>query len=153
MIYQISKKDKNLVGTIRLTTSKSESNRVLIIQQLCKDFFEINNIAQAQDTETMKRILAELKKNNFQPKIEEYDVGAAGTTMRFLCAFFATQKGTRILTGSERMKHRPIKILVNGLRDLGAKIEYLGEEGFRTLKIEGREVKGGAIEVDGNVSS
>ncbi|MEO6882828.1 MAG: 3-phosphoshikimate 1-carboxyvinyltransferase [Bacteroidia bacterium] len=154
MIYQISKKNKNLFGTIHLTTSKSESNRVLIIQQLCKDIFEIKNIAEAQDTETMKTILAQLKKNNFQfGKTKEYDVGAAGTTMRFLCAFFATQKGTHILTGSQRMKERPIKILVDALRALGAKIDYLGEEGYPPLKIEGKELKGGEIEVDGNVSS
>ncbi|HVA98664.1 MAG TPA: 3-phosphoshikimate 1-carboxyvinyltransferase [Bacteroidia bacterium] len=154
MIYQISKKDKNLIGTIHLTTSKSESNRVLIIQQLCKDFFEIKKIAQAQDTETMKNILAQFKKNNFQTdNTKTYDVGAAGTTMRFLCAFFATQKGTHILTGSDRMQKRPIKILVDALRELGAKIDYLGQEGFPPLKIEGRELKGGEIVVAGNVSS
>nr|MBA3704520.1 3-phosphoshikimate 1-carboxyvinyltransferase [Bacteroidota bacterium] len=110
-MYRISHPTKKLQGSIELTASKSESNRALIIQALCKEKFEIKNLASAQDTQTLQRILTsefQLPNSNFT-----HDVGAAGTTMRFLAAYFSTKTGTHILTGSERMKKRPIGILVN----------------------------------------
>ncbi len=146
MKYTISHPTKKLAGTIELTASKSESNRALIIQALCSEKFEIKNLASAQDTETLAKILS-------SPDSELIDVGPAGTTMRFLTAYFATKIGTRTLTGSDRMKKRPIGILVNALRDLGAHIQYLDKEGFPPLKITGKALKGGEIEMDGNVSS
>ncbi len=151
MRYRISHPSKTLQGSIQLTASKSESNRALIIQALCNEKFEIKNLATAQDTTTLQHILTSAIK---QPQSNAtYDVGAAGTTMRFLTAYFATQPGTHILTGSDRMKKRPIGILVNALLDLGATIEYMEEEGFPPLKITGKALKGGEIEIDGNVSS
>ena len=106
MKYRISHPTKKLIGNINLTASKSESNRALIIQALCSERFEIQNLAKADDTVVLQQIL---NSQLSTPDSElTYDVGASGTAMRFLTAFFATKKGTRILTGSERMKKRPI---------------------------------------------
>lgn len=151
MIYKIAKSDKIVKGTIHLTSSKSESNRALIIQALCKDSFEIKNLTKAQDT----KILAEILNYELRTTNDEliYDIGHSGTTMRFLTAFFATKKGVHVLTGSKRMKERPIKILVDALRLLGAEIEYIEKENFAPLKITGKQLNGGEIEMDGTVSS
>jgi 3-phosphoshikimate 1-carboxyvinyltransferase len=146
MNYRISHPSKKINGTIELTASKSESNRALIIQALCEEEFEIANLAQAQDTQTLEDIL-------YTPGLQTIDVGPAGTVMRFLTAYYATRPGVRTITGSERMKKRPIGILVDALRQLGASITYLGDEGFPPLKVEGKTLKGGEIEIDGNVSS
>lgn len=148
MIYQIAHTTKNIKGTIQLTASKSESNRALIIQALCSEHFEIENLAKAQDTVTLKTLLDRSEKQD-----EIYDVGPAGTTMRFLTAYFATLPGKRILTGSERMKQRPIGLLVNALNELGADIQYLEKEGYPPLQINGNKLKGGEIEIDGSISS
>lgn len=153
MSYRVSHPTKILKGTIELTASKSESNRALIIQALCEDDFEIKNLAAAEDTRVLKEILARVKANT-STEIKMYDVGAAGTTMRFLTAYLATKKGVNcILTGSERMQNRPIGILVDALRDLGAKIGYVEKEGYPPLMIKGNELEGGKVLIDGNVSS
>jgi 3-phosphoshikimate 1-carboxyvinyltransferase len=141
MNYRISHPTKKIEGEITLTASKSESNRALLIRALCQEKFEIDNLALAQDTTTLDTLL-KLSATKYGFALA-HDVGAAGTTMRFLTAFFATKMGTHILTGSERMKKRPIGILVNALRDLGASIEYIEEEGFPPLKIHGSVLKGG----------
>lgn len=151
MNYRISNHTKKLEGNITLTASKSESNRALIIQALCSERFEISNLAKAQDTQTLQSILNSVKKNN--NTTNTYDVGPAGTAMRFLTAYLSTQPGTHILTGSDRMKKRPIGILVDALRQLGANIEYMEEEGFPPLKINGKKLTGTEIEIDGSVSS
>lgn len=130
--------------TIQLTGSKSESNRALIIQSLCEGTV-INNLSEAQDTVTLDRILKDLPST--------VDVGPAGTAMRFLAARLSIQPGEFILTGSERMKARPIGILVDALKELGANIEYLEKDGFPPLKIRGKELEGGTISIDGSVSS
>ncbi len=148
MIYQIAHTTKNIKGTILLTASKSESNRALIIQALCSEHFEIENLAKAQDTVTLKTLLDRSEKTD-----EIYDTGPAGTTMRFLTAYLATLPGKRILTGSERMKQRPIGLLVNALNELGADIQYLEKEGYPPLQINGNKIKGGEIEIDGSISS
>lgn len=145
MICRISRPDKKLKGTIHLTASKSESNRVLIIRALCRQPFPVENLATAKDTQILQEALA--------GSSSEINVGPAGTTMRFLTALFAVTGGCRLITGSERMKQRPIGILVNALRKLGASISYTGKEGYPPLKIEGRDLTGGALEVDGNISS
>lgn len=137
--------NKEISGDINLTSSKSESNRVLVIRALCDEHFQINNLAAAKDTETMEDLLED--DNSIK------DVGPAGTTMRFLTAFYANTPGTWILTGSERMRNRPIKILVDALVGLGAKIEYLEKEGCPPMKIEGGNLRGGKISIDGSVSS
>ncbi len=153
MNYRVSHPTKTLKGEITLTASKSESNRALILQALCKQHVEINNLAAAEDTRVLNEILQAIKSNT-SDDVQTYDVGAAGTTMRFLTAFLATKKGTNcILTGSERMKNRPIKILVDALRHLGADIEYLEKEGYPPLRIKGKELEGSEVEIDGSVSS
>ncbi len=141
----IKAETKIINGEVNLTASKSESNRVLIIRALCEKHFPINNLAAAKDTETMVELLA----NEGTIK----DVGPAGTTMRFLTAFYANTPGKWVLTGSERMRNRPIAILVDALNKLGAKIKYLEKEGCPPLEIEGGNLKGGKISIDGSVSS
>ena len=141
----IKAETKIINGEVNLTASKSESNRVLIIRALCEKHFPIHNLAAAKDTETMVELLA----NEGTIK----DVGPAGTTMRFLTAFYANTPGKWVLTGSERMRNRPIAILVDALNKLGAKIKYLEKEGCPPLEIEGVNLKGGKISIDGSVSS
>ncbi len=150
MIYEVSRPNRVLKGTIALPSSKSESNRALIIRALCKQPFEIKNISTAQDTQTLLLILTSTI--NHQPSTI-CDVGAAGTAMRFLTAYFAATPGTKTLTGSDRMKERPIRILVEALRGLGAEIEYAEKDGYPPLKINGMVLKGGEVEIDGSVSS
>ncbi|RMG76668.1 MAG: 3-phosphoshikimate 1-carboxyvinyltransferase, partial [Bacteroidetes bacterium] len=127
MVYTISKSDRNITGEIRLDGSKSISNRVLIIRALCEENFRIDAIAQAKDTEILQELLAS--------KEAVLDAGAAGTTFRFMTAWLALQPGSQVLTGTERMKQRPIGILVEALKKLGADIEYLEKEGYPPLKI------------------
>lgn len=127
MIYQISKPDRRLIGEITLAGSKSISNRTLIIQALCDEDFPILHIANAKDTQLLTELL--------QSEKIVRDAGAAGTTFRFLTAYLALQPSTQILTGSERMKQRPIKVLVDALRQLGANIDYLEQEGYPPLQI------------------
>lgn len=126
--YKISKPNRRIVGEITLDGSKSLSNRILIIKALCDSAFPIHNLSTSNDTQTLVKLLAQTDNDTF-------DCGAAGTTFRFLTAHFALQPGTQILTGSERMKQRPIGKLVNALRALGCDIEYLNTEGYPPLKI------------------
>lgn len=146
MTYRISHPTKKLTGSIDLTASKSESNRALIIQALCADRFEIRNLAAAQDTQILQQILQSEDKTHV-------DAGAAGTGMRFLTAYLSALPGMHVLSGSERMKKRPVGILVDALRSLGATITCLENEGYPPLRIEGKMLKGGGVEIDGNVSS
>lgn len=127
MVYQISKSDRRIVGEITLAGSKSISNRVLIIQALCEDRFPIHRLANAKDTQLLQELLA-------SDRIVR-DAGAAGTTFRFLTAYLAIQPGIQVLTGTERMKKRPIKILVDALHQLGANITYLEQDGYPPLQI------------------
>ncbi len=144
-MLKLNKENKSIRGEIVLTASKSESNRVLMIRALCDTLFPIHNLAAAKDTQTMIDLL--------QSKGETWDVGPAGTTMRFLTAFAALSEGTHVLTGSERMKNRPIRILVDALKQLGADIQYMEKEGCPPLKIKGGQLRGGKISIDGSVSS
>jgi 3-phosphoshikimate 1-carboxyvinyltransferase len=145
MNYTISKSDRILKGEITLPASKSISNRVLIINALSYSPYNIGNLSDSDDTKAMEEVL-NASTNNF-------DIGHAGTAMRFLTAFLSKIVGEWTITGSERMQQRPIKILVDALNHLGAKIEYLEKEGFPPLKIFGTSLKGGVIELDGSVSS
>ncbi len=159
MVYKISKPDKHLEGTVYLTASKSESNRVLIVQALSSQRFRITNLAESLDTQILAKILSNEtsgKHANTLKKLNEevnYNTGPGGTTIRFLTAFFACREGTRILSGSDRMNQRPINALVDALISLGAKITYLGTEGCPPVKIEGVKMKGGYIEMEAGVSS
>jgi len=144
-IYQITAPER-LRADIELPASKSISNRALIICALSGGCELPANLSDCDDTEVMIRALRDMP-----PTI---DIGAAGTAMRFLTALLAaTEHGTHILTGSERMKQRPIGLLVEALRRLGSDISYVGEDGFPPLRITGRRLEGGLIEIAGNVSS
>jgi 3-phosphoshikimate 1-carboxyvinyltransferase len=134
-----------LNGSITLEGSKSISNRLLILQALCEGGFEIKNLSPSDDSTTLNRLLKE--------NASIGDVGAAGTTMRFLTAFYAIGDTVKILTGSERMKQRPIKILVDALNELGAAISYEGQQGYPPIKITGKKVAGGALTIRADVSS
>jgi len=140
------KKNGRLRGTIKLVASKSESNRALIINALGGGKGAIGNLSEARDTRTMSSLL---KSND---KI--WDVLDAGTTMRFLTAFAAVKGLNKILTGTERMQQRPIKILVDALRNIGVKINYLKNDGYPPLEIIGFENQtADKIQVRGDVSS
>ncbi|PHN01928.1 3-phosphoshikimate 1-carboxyvinyltransferase [Flavilitoribacter nigricans] len=134
MTYQLNKTDRKISGTLSLTGSKSISNRALLIRALCEEPFEINRLAAANDTELMEALIASSD--------EVRDAGPAGTTFRFLTAYLSLQPGTQILTGTERMKQRPIGVLVEALRSLGANIEYLEKDGYPPLKIGEAETLG-----------
>ena len=137
---------QKLNQTIKLPASKSISNRALIIYALSGSGILPQNLSDCDDTEV---IIKALRDNPY-----EIDIKAAGTAMRFMTAFLATREGEEhVLTGTERMKHRPIHVLVDALRLLGADIEYTGEEGFPPLRIRGRLLEGGLLEVPGNISS
>ncbi|CAN5372598.1 3-phosphoshikimate 1-carboxyvinyltransferase [soil metagenome] len=141
---------KVLKGEVKLPLSKSECNRLLIIRAITGTDFWIPEISDAEDTVSLGRIIEELKTHE---NGNTYDVGPAGTSMRFLSALLASVPGVYYLTGSDRMKERPIGILVKALESIGADIEYTEKEGFPPLKIFGGILQGGEVEVDGSVSS
>lgn len=131
---------------VNLPASKSISNRALIIYALSDCCILPDNLSDCDDTAVIIRALRD--------NPATIDIGAAGTAMRFATAFLAaTASGEHVLTGTERMKHRPIAILVDALRFLGADIDYVGEQGFPPLAIRGRKLDGGMLEIEGNVSS
>lgn len=144
MKYRISK-PRNLTAEVTLPASKSISNRALILSALSGGGTRLlTNVSDCDDTTAMLRALT------FPDTI---DIGAAGTSMRFLTAFLSIGEGTHLITGSERMRHRPIGVLVDALRLLGADIEYAGEAGFPPLRITGKTLAGGEVCLPGNVSS
>jgi len=135
----------NCNSKIEITGSKSESNRVLLLQGLYPEI-EIENISNSDDSEVMIKAL--------HSKSDVIDVHHAGTAMRFLTAYFSIQKGrTVILKGSSRMHERPIGILVDALNQLGAKITYLEKDGFPPLKIEGTIIDKNKVTLKANISS
>ncbi len=144
---RLHKKDRILKGEISLPGSKSIANRALIIQALCDEPFEISNLSSAKDTRTLLKLL-ESSENTL-------DAGPAGTTFRFMTAYLSLQVGTQILTGSERMKQRPIGVLVEALNELGTNIEYLDKEGYPPLRIHPSESIGkkNEISVAADISS
>ena len=145
MQYEI-KAPQVLNQTIKLPASKSISNRALIIHALSGGAILPNNLSDCDDT----TVIIDALQNN----PHEINIKAAGTAMRFMTAFLSVKDGEEhVLTGTERMKHRPIGVLVDALRHLGADIKYAGEEGFPPLHIKGRKLEGGLLEVPGNISS
>src|ERR1700760_2231479 len=117
----LTKKSKSVSGTVQLTGSKSECNRALIIEALSNGKVRVENVSDAMDTYTLQKMLrSNLKTQKLGDVESQIDIGPAGTAMRFLTAYLTLQSNTVTLTGSERMKQRPIGILVNALRDLGA---------------------------------
>ena len=132
-------------GTVAISGSKSESNRLLILQNIFPNI-QLKNLSNSDDT---KHLIAALIS-----KDRTVDIGHAGTAMRFLTAYFATRKGREvILTGSHRMQNRPIEILVEALQSLGADIEYVDKFGFPPLLIKGKHLIENRVKINGNVSS
>ena len=145
MILLKSNDEKKCVGEIKITGSKSETNRLLILKELFKKI-SLSNISNSDDSNVMRKAL-----NSDESII---DIGHAGTAMRFLTSFYAISDGREIvLTGSDRMKERPIKILVDALNELGANIKYTGNKGYPPLKIKGKNISGGEIILPSNISS
>lgn len=139
------KKSSDL-GKIHIPGSKSESNRALLINALCKTSGSIENLSSARDTQLMQTLL--------KAEQEEIDVKDAGTVMRFLTAFFGLTGQSKILTGTARMQERPIGILVDALRNIGVEVEYLKKEDYPPLQTKGlKEQKNDTISIDGSVSS
>ena len=142
----IIKAPQRLYQTVRLPASKSISNRSLVIHALSGGSVLPDNLSDCDDTEV---IINALRNNPY-----EIDIKAAGTAMRFMTAYLAVKEDEEhVITGTERMRHRPIGTLVDALRRLGADISYMGEEGFPPLRIRGRKLEGGLLEVAGNISS
>lgn len=144
MIYSVTA-PQNISVLIDLPASKSISNRALILNALSKSQYAIENLSDSDDTRVMLKA--------FESSESEIDIGAAGTSMRFLTAYFSQLEGKRVITGTERMKNRPIRILVDALQNLGAEINYLEKDGFPPLEIHGKLLRGGEIFLDGGVSS
>lgn len=137
---------RQLQARVCLPASKSISNRALIINALSRSAVMPENVSDCDDTRVMLAALRD--------RPEVIDIGAAGTAMRFLTAYLSVTPGTHTITGTERMRHRPIAILVDALRRLGADIRYEGEEGFPPLRITGNpHLQGGELTLPGNVSS
>ena len=132
--------------TIELPASKSISNRALVIHMLSGGATLPQNISDCDDTE----VIVEAMRQNLPPEI---NIKAAGTAMRFMTAYLSLTTGTHVLTGTERMKHRPIGTLVDALRMLDADIEYVDEQGFPPLRITGKALQGGDLEMSGSISS
>jgi len=151
---RLSHPTKSLKGTVELTGSKSESNRALIIQAWGGGVVEVANLSSAADTETLGQALRAIARTTGGEEATVIDVGPAGTAMRFLAAYLSTTNGRYLLTGSERMKQRPIGILVDALRALGAHVEFAGQTGYPPLAINGgfNQVTD-TVTVKGDVSS
>lgn len=150
-LLKLSYAGTTINGTIPLTGSKSESNRALILSALSKGKVRVQNLSNADDTVTLKKAL-ELATN---PKGEiTIDIGPAGTAMRFLTGYLSLSDGNFVLTGSDRMKQRPIGILVEALKSIGATINYRNAEGFPPLAITGGLTQtADALAIRGDVSS
>ncbi len=145
MHYTISKSEKNIEGRILVPSSKSISNRVQIINALSYSFESIKNLSTCDDSKVMQEVLFS--------NTNTFDVGHAGTSMRFLTAYLSKILGEWTLTGSDRMKKRPISALVDALNSLGAQITYLEKEGYPPLKILGSNITGKEVELDASTSS
>jgi len=145
MLLHINHPSQNCLGSLNITGSKSETNRLLLLQALYPGL-TIENRSNSDDSVAMNHALT--------TDSSLIDIHHAGTAMRFLTAFFATQEGREIvLTGSSRMQERPIGVLVDALRKLGAQISYEKKEGYPPLRISGKALKGGAVSLPANISS
>ena len=146
--------EKNVViqTILDIPSSKSISNRALIIQALCTEKNALENPSISDDTKVLKSALEQIKNKNSTQALT-INIGLAGTAFRFLTAFLATQNGKFILTGAKRIQERPIKPLVEALQKLGADISYLNNEGFAPLLIKGKKLKAKTLEIDADISS
>ncbi len=145
MNIKISHTKNKLAGKLHITGSKSESNRLMILQALFPSL-KVKNLSNSDDTKVIQKALTS--------KDKEIDIHHAGTAMRFLTAYFATREGREtVLTGSKRMQERPVKLLVNALKSMGADITYEKNEGFPPLRIRGKKLKAEEVTVQANISS
>ncbi|MEP6611767.1 MAG: 3-phosphoshikimate 1-carboxyvinyltransferase [Mucilaginibacter sp.] len=159
----LTKTSKTVNGTVQLTGSKSECNRALIIEALSNGKVKVENISDAVDAQTLAEVLSlkaeaqshEANDSGLETQdLRLVDIGPAGTAMRFLTAYFTLQDEEVILTGSARMKQRPIGVLVDALRRLGAQIDYVENEGFPPIKLKGGLVQqSNKVSIKGNISS
>lgn len=146
MNYRITPPGR-IIGEIDLPASKSISNRALIIDALCPSHGRLDRLARCADTAAVQRALAAAGAHRI-------DIGAAGTAMRFLTAYFATRHGITVtLDGTERMRNRPIGPLADALASLGAGIEWEGRKGYPPLRVTGGTLHGGTLHIDGSMSS
>nr|WP_294725866.1 3-phosphoshikimate 1-carboxyvinyltransferase [Prevotella sp.] len=136
---------QQLNSTIKLPASKSICNRALVIHAMAGCTFPLNNLSDCDDTEVIVNALKDMP--------DTINIKAAGTAMRFMTAYLASTPGIHTITGTERMKNRPIAVLVDALKRLGADIEYVEKEGYPPLRIQGKVLEGGSLEVVGNISS
>jgi 3-phosphoshikimate 1-carboxyvinyltransferase len=158
----LTKNTRSAIGEVHLTGSKSECNRALIIEALSGDKVRVENISDAADAVTLSKVLGltlqtvgyESQPITHQLEHKVVNIGPAGTAMRFLTAYYTLQDEEVVLTGSERMKQRPIGILVDALRKLGAEISYEEKEGFPPIRIKGNiDQATNSISIKGNISS
>jgi len=156
MYARIKKAEHKLSGSISLPASKSIANRLLMIRALSGQDFVIENLSEAADTVLLQQLLKEIEGQmpggNAQQNLV-LDCGNAGTVFRFLLPYLANRPGSWLLTGSDRMKQRPVAPLVDGLRQLGAEIQYLEKQGFPPLQITGKTLTGGQVSIDASDSS
>ena len=145
MDFLISHTSKSINADLVLPPSKSISNRALIIQALCQPKPKLLNLSQSSDTQSLVQAL--------QTTSKTIDIGDAGTSLRFITAYLSQKKGSYILTGSDRMKERPIGHLVEALNSIGADINYLEKDGFPPLAINGKTLEGGKLDISTSVSS
>ncbi|MFV0304361.1 MAG: 3-phosphoshikimate 1-carboxyvinyltransferase [Moheibacter sp.] len=145
--YLFLKNTNSIVsGEVSISGSKSESNRLLILNTLYGNPLQLQNISNSEDTQLLQKALS--------TNSNKIDIHHAGTAMRFLTAYFSIQDGKTVtITGSSRMKQRPIGILVEALRTLGADIHYLEKEGFPPLQINGKNLTNDFVELEANISS
>ena len=145
MKVKLSHSNQICKGELNITGSKSETNRLLFLQAVLSEF-EIENISNSDDSKAMQAALTSNEKL--------IDIHHAGTAMRFLTAYFSNQEGREVvLTGSQRMQERPIKILVEALQTLGASISYEKKEGYPPLRIQGKTLEGGSVSLPADISS
>ena len=145
MNLEISNTKKHLSGTIKVTGSKSESNRLLILQALYPNL-KISNLSNSDDTHYLRKAL--------KSEDELVDIHHAGTAMRFLTAYFSSLEGREVvLTGSKRMTERPVKLLVDALKQMGADISYEKNDGYPPIRIKGKKLTANRVSLQANISS
>ena len=145
MSLSLQNSSKNLIADLQITGSKSESNRLLILQALYPNI-QIENLSNSDDTVVLKKAL--------EKSSGVIDIHHAGTAMRFLTAYFASREGCEVeITGSKRMKERPIRLLVDALQRMGADIQYKNEVGYPPLLIKGKKLHVDSVKLQANVSS
>lgn len=144
-MYKISKEFQDIQGAVSISGSKSESNRLILLRAYTS-YFKIFNLSDSDDTQLMLSAIESDKK--------EINIGHAGTAMRFLTSYYSSiSENSKVLTGSNRMKQRPISVLVDALKDLGCDIEYTEKSGFPPLKINGKNILSNSVTLPADVSS